>query len=154
MTTLQGYIYPFVLERSQLYRIEQCGTEVALTVNDLREWIVAKGTIEEADIQVEIEDFKTELKESFDEMMTDVKDALAIEEKPEIDKSLTFIRKADDLDLQAELTFSGEELKIFGSVNGKNFREKIFYDSGELVREIAFVDSDSGSTDFIYRRYP
>ena len=86
--------------------------------------------------------------------MTDVKDALAIEEKPEIDKSLKFIRKADDLDLQAELTFSGEELKIFGSVNGKNFREKIFYDSGELVREIAFVDSDSGSTDFIYRRYP
>ena len=154
MTTLQGYIYPFVLERSQLYRIEQCGTEVALTVNDLREWIVAKGTIEEADIQVDIQDFKTELKESFDEMMTDVKDALAIEEKPEIDKSLTFIRKADDLDLQAELTFFGEELKIFGSVNGKNFREKIFYDSGELVREIAFVDSDSGSTDFIYRRYP
>ena len=52
------------------------------------------------------------------------------------------------------MTFSEEELKIFGSVNGKNFREKIFYDSGELVREIAFVDSDSGSTDFIYRQYP
>ena len=46
--------YPFVLERSQLYRIEQCGSNIALTVNYLRTWLVATVEIEEPDIQLEM----------------------------------------------------------------------------------------------------
>tara|TARA_B100000123_G_scaffold5752_1_gene4262 strand:- start:173 stop:331 length:159 start_codon:yes stop_codon:yes gene_type:complete len=52
------------------------------------------------------------------------------------------------------LTLSDEEITLYGTLNGKNYKEKIYYDAGELVREIAFVDSSLGSTDFIYRRYP
>ena len=56
--------------------------------------------------------------------------------------------------LTAELTLSGEEITIYGSLNGNNYKERVFFDSGELVREIAFVDSNLGSTEFVYRRYP
>ena len=56
--------------------------------------------------------------------------------------------------LTAELTLSGEEITIYGSLNGKNYKERVFFDSGELLREIAFVDSKLGSTEFVYRRYP
>ena len=150
--------YPFVLERSQLYRIEQCGSNIALTVNYLRTWLVATAEIEEPDIQVEMKDFTTELKETleetFEEVLTDVKDALSIEPKPEINKALKFLRKSNNLNLVAELTLSDEEITLYGTLNGKNYKEKIYYDAGELVREIAFVDSSLGSTDFIYRRYP
>ena len=59
--------HPFVLERSQLYRIEQCGSDIALTVNYLRTWLVATAEIEEPDIQVEMKDFTTELKETLEE---------------------------------------------------------------------------------------
>jgi len=158
LSLLEVYAYPFVLERSQLYRIEQCGTEIALSVNYLRTWLVAQAEIEEPNIQVEMKDFSTELKETleetFEEVLTDVKEALAIETKPEVNKALKFLRQSDNLNISAELFFSEEEIKIFGSLNGKNYQEKIYYDTGELVREIAFVDSSLGSTDFIYRRYP
>jgi hypothetical protein len=154
----QDSAYPFVLERSQLYRIEQCGAEIALSVNYLRTWLVAQAEIEEPNIQVEMKDFSTELKETleetFEEVLTDVKEALAIETKPEVNKALKFLRQSDNLNIVAELFFSEEEIKIFGTLNGKNYQEKIYYDTGELVREIAFVDSSLGSTDFIYRRYP
>jgi hypothetical protein len=150
--------YPFVLERSQLYRIEQCGSNIALTVNYLRTWLVATAEIEEPDIQIEMKDFATELKETleetFQEVLTDVKDALAIEAKPEVNQTLKFIRKSNNLNLLAELIISDEEITLYGTLNGKNYKEKIYYDAGELVREIAFVDSTLGSTDFIYRRYP
>ena len=150
--------YPLVLERSQLYRIEQCGSKIALSVNYLRTWLVATAEIEEPDIQVEMKDFTTEFKETleetFEEVLTDVKDALSIEAKPEIDKALKFLRKSNNLNLHGELTLSDEEITLYGSLNGKNYKEKIYYDAGELVREIAFVDSSLGSTDFIYRRYP
>ena len=155
---LEVIMYPFVLERSQLYRIEQCGSNIALSVNYLRTWLVATAEIEEPDIQVEMKDFTTELKETleetFEEVLTDVKDALSIEPKPETNKALKFLRKSENLNLVAELTFSDEEITLYGTLNGKNYKEKIYYDAGELVREIAFVDSSLGSTDFIYRRYP
>ena len=155
---LEVYIYPFILERSQLYRIEQCGAQVALSLNYLRTWLVATAEIEEPDIQVEVKDFSTELKETleetFEEVLMDVKDALSIEAKPEANKALKFLQQSNNLDIVAELFFSEDEIKIFGTLNGKNYQEKIYYDTGELVREIAFVDSALGSTDFIYRRYP
>ena len=158
LSLLEVYAYPFVLERSQLYRIEQCGVDIALSVNYLRTWLVAQAEIEEPNIQVEMKDFSTELKETleetFEEVLTDVKEALAIETKPEVNKALKFLRQSDNLNISAELFFSEEEIKIFGTLNGKNYQEKIYYDTGELVREIAFVDSSLGSTDFIYRRYP
>ena len=56
--------------------------------------------------------------------------------------------------LSAELTLTGEEITIYGSLNGNNYKETVFFDSGELVREITFVDSNLGSTEFVYRRYP
>ena len=87
-------------------------------------------------------------------MLTDVKEALAIEAKPEVNKALKFLRLSDNLNIVAELFFSDEEIKIYGTLNGKNYQEEIYYDAGELVREIAFVESTLGSTDFIYRRYP
>ena len=158
LSLLEVYAYPFVLERSQLYRIEQCGAEIALSVNYLRTWLVAQAEIEEPNIQVEMKDFSTELKETleetFEEVLTDVKEALAIEAKPEVNKALKFLRLSDNLNIVAELFFSDEEIKIYGTLNGKNYQEKIYYDAGELVREIAFIDSSLGSTDFIYRRYP
>ena len=52
------------------------------------------------------------------------------------------------------LTLLDGEIILYGTLNGKNYKEKIYYDAGEMVREIAFVDSILGSTDFIYRRYP
>lgn len=150
--------YPLVLERSQLYRIEQCGSNIALTVNYLRTWLVATAEIEEPDIQLEIKDFSSELKETleetFEEVLTDVKEALSIEPKPEINKALKFLRKSNNLNLVAELTLLDGEIILYGTLNGKNYKEKIYYDAGEMVREIAFVDSILGSTDFIYRRYP
>ena len=158
LSFLEVYAYPFILERSQLYRIEQCGAQVALSLNYLRTWLVATAEIEEPNIQVEVKDFTTEFKETleetFEEVLMDVKDALSIEAKPEANKALKFLRQSDNLDIVAELFFSEDEIKIFGTVNGKNYQEKIYYDTGELVREIAFVDSALGSTDFIYRRYP
>ena len=158
LSYLEVLAYPFILERSQLYRIEQCGSKIALSVNYLRTWLVATAEIEEPDIQVEMKDFTTEFKETleetFEEVLTDVKDALSIEAKPEIDKALKFLRKSNNLNLHGELTLSDEEITLYGSLNGKNYKEKIYYDAGELVREIAFVDSSLGSTDFIYRRYP
>ena len=150
--------YPLVLERSQLYRIEQCGSNIALTVNYLRTWLVATAEIEEPDIQLEIKDFSSELKETleetFEEVLTDVKEALSIESKPETNKALKFLRKSNNLNLVAELTLLDGEIILYGTLNGKNYKEKIYYDAGEMVREIAFVDSILGSTDFIYRRYP
>jgi len=158
LSYIETLAYPFVLERSQLYRIEQCGSEIALTVNYLRTWLMATAEIEEPDIEMELQDLKSELKqtleETFQQVLTDVKDALAIEAKPEADKVLKFLRKSENLNIAAELTFSGEEIIIYGSLNGKNYKERIYYDAGELVREIAFVESILGSTDFIYRRYP
>ena len=158
LSYLEVFAYPFFLERSQLYRIEQCGSDIALSVNYLRTWLVATAEIEEPDIQVEMKDFTTELKETleetFEEVLTDVKDALSIEAKPEVNKALKFLRKSNNLSLLAELIFSDEEITLYGTLNGKNYKEKIYYDAGELVREIAFVDSTLGSTDFIYRRYP
>jgi hypothetical protein len=124
----------------------------------LRTWLVATAEIEEPDIQVEVKDFSTEFKETleetFEEVLIDVKDALSIEAKPEVNKALKFLQQSNNLDIVAELFFSEDEIKIFGTLNGKNYQEKIYYDAGELVREIAFVDSALGSTDFIYRRYP
>tara|TARA_B100001057_G_scaffold464660_1_gene520046 strand:- start:1280 stop:1960 length:681 start_codon:yes stop_codon:yes gene_type:complete len=158
LSFLEVYGYPFILERSQLYRIEQCGAQVALSLNYLRTWLVATAEIEEPDIQVEVKDFSTEFKETleetFEEVLIDVKDALSIEAKPEVNKALKFLQQSNNLDIVAELFFSEDEIKIFGTLNGKNYQEKIYYDTGELVREISFVDSALGSTDFIYRRYP
>ena len=149
---------PIALENSQLYRIEQCGKEIALSLNNLRSWIVATAEIEKPNIKVEPKDKKTEIKEKFEntfqEVITDVKDALQIDSTSETDKSLKFIQKSDALMLSAELTLSGEEITIYGSLNGKNYKETVFFDSGELVREITFVDSNLGSTEFVYRRYP
>ena len=110
--------------------------------------------IDEPDIQLELQDFKSELKQTFQEVLTDVKDAFAVEAKPAADRVLKFLRKSDSLNISAELIFAGDEITIYGSLNGKNYKERIYYDAGELVREIAFVDSKLGSTDFIYRRYP
>lgn len=154
LSYLETSAYPFILARSQLYRIEQCGTEIALTANYLRTWLVATAEIDEPDIQLELQDFKSELKQTFKEVLNDAKDALAIEAKPETDRVLKFLRKSDSLNIAAELIFAGEEITIYGSLNGKNYKERIYYDAGELVRVIAFVDSKLGSTDFIYRRYP
>lgn len=158
LSHLEIFAYPFVLERSQLYRIEQCGSNIALTVNYLRTWLVATAEIEEPDIQIEMKDFSTELKdtleEAFEEVLSEVKDSLSIEAKPERDTSIKFVRKSDNLNLLAELAFSDEEIILYGTLNGKNYKEKIYYDVGEMVREIAFVNSTLGSTDFIYRRYP
>tara|TARA_Y100000992_G_scaffold83624_1_gene53434 strand:- start:1156 stop:1836 length:681 start_codon:yes stop_codon:yes gene_type:complete len=149
---------PIALENSQLYRIEQCGKEIALSLNNLRSWIVATAEIEKPNIKVEPKDKKTEIKEKFEntfqEVITDVKDALQIDTTTETDKSLKFIQKSDALMLTAELTLSGEEITIYGSLNGNNYKETVFFDSGELVREITFVDSNLGSTEFVYRRYP
>ena len=149
---------PIALENSQLYRIEQCGKEIALSLNNLRSWIVATAEIEAPNIKVEPKDKKTEIKEkienTFQEVITDVKDALQIDTTSEINKSLKFIQKSDALMLTAELTLSGEEITIYGSLNGNNYKERVFFDSGELVREITFVDSNLGSTEFVYRRYP
>ena len=149
---------PIALKNSQLYRIEQCGKEIALSLNNLRSWIVATAEIEAPNIKVEPKDKKTEIKEkienTFQEVITDVKDALQIDSTSETDKSLKFIQKSDALMLTAELTLSGEEITIYGSLNGKNYKERVFFDSGELVREIAFVESNLGSTEFVYRRYP
>ena len=80
--------------------------------------------------------------------------ALSIEEKPVIDKQLKFLVKPNDLIVSGELTFANNELKIYGSLNGKNYKERIYYDAGELIRELSFTGSQLGSTDFIYRRYP
>ena len=150
--------FPIALVNSQLYRIEQCGKEIALSLNNLRSWIVATAEIEAPNIKVEPKDKKTEIKEkienTFQEVITDVKDALQIDTTSDIDKSLKFIQKSDALMLTAELTLSGEEITIYGSLNGKNYKERVFFDSGELLREIAFVDSKLGSTEFVYRRYP
>ena len=149
---------PIALENSQLYRIEQCGKEIALSLNNLRSWIVATAEIEAPNIKVEPKDKKTEIKEkienTFQEVITDVKDVLQIDSTSETDKSLKFIQKSDALMLTAELTLSGEEITIYGSLNGNNYKETVFFDSGELVREITFVDSNLGSTEFVYRRYP
>ena len=149
---------PIALENSQLYRIEQCGKEIALSLNNLRSWIVATAEIEAPNIKVEPKDKKTEIKEkienTFQEVITDVKDALQIDTTSDIDKSLKFIQKSNALMLSAELTLSGEEITIYGSLNGNNYKETVFFDSGELVREITFVDSNLGSTEFVYRRYP
>ena len=149
---------PIALENSQLYRIEQCGKEIALSLNNLRSWIIATAEIEAPNIKVEPKDKKTEIKEkienTFQEVITDVKDALQIDSTSETDKSLKFIQKSDALMLTAELTLSGEEITIYGSLNGNNYKETVFFDSGELVREITFVDSNLGSTEFVYRRYP
>ena len=149
---------PIALKNSQLYRIEQCGKEIALSLNNLRSWIVATAEIEAPNIKVEPKDKKTEIKEkienTFQEVITDVKDALQIDSTSETDKSLKFIQKSDALMLTAELTLSGEEITIYGSLNGNNYKETVFFDSGELVREITFVDSNLGSTEFVYRRYP
>ncbi len=153
LNTLKIYLYPFLLERSQLYRVEQCGRKMALTVNYLRSWLIATAEIEKLGT-AEAKDFKSEVKETFEEVLTDVKDALALETKPEVNKTLEFIRHSSDLEITAELNFSGEEIIIYGLLNGKNYKEKIYFDTGELVREIAFSNSESGSTDFIYRRYP
>ena len=135
---------PIALENSQLYRIEQCGKEIALSLNNLRSWIVATAEIEAPNIKVEPKDKKTEIKEkienTFQEVITDVKDALQIDSTSETDKSLKFIQKSDALMLTAELTLSGEEITIYGSLNGNNYKETVFFDSGELVREITFVD--------------
>ena len=79
---------------------------------------------------------------------------MQIDSTSETDKSLKFIQKSDALMLTAELTLSGEEITIYGSLNGNNYKERVFFDSGELVREITFVDSNLGSTEFVYRRYP
>ena len=154
LSYLETSVYPFILARSQLYRIEQCAKEIALTVNYLRTWLVATAEIDQPDIQLELQDFKSELKQTFKEVLNDAKDALAIEAKPETDRVLKFLRKSDSLNIAAELIFAGDEITIYGSLNGKNYKERIYYDAGELVREIAFVDSKLGSTDFIYRRYP
>ena len=149
---------PIALENSQLYRIEQCGKEIALSLNNLRSWIVATAEIEAPNIKVEPKDKKTEIKEkienTFQEVITDVKDALQIDTTSDIDKSLKFIQKSNALMLSAELTLTGEEITIYGSLNGNNYKERVFFDSGELVREITFVDSNLGSTEFVYRRYP
>lgn len=149
---------PIALENSQLYRIEQCGKEIALSLNNLRSWIVATAEIEAPNIKVEPKDKKTEIKEkienTFQEVITDVKDALQIDTTSDIDKSLKFIQKSNALMLSAELTLTGEEITIYGSLNGNNYKETVFFDSGELVREITFVDSNLGSTEFVYRRYP
>lgn len=149
---------PIALENSQLYRIEQCGKEIALSLNNLRSWIVATAEIEAPNIKVEPKDKKTEIKEkienTFQEVITDVKDALQIDTNSDIDKSLKFIQKSNALMLSAELTLTGEEITIYGSLNGNNYKETVFFDSGELVREITFVDSNLGSTEFVYRRYP
>ena len=149
---------PIALKNSQLYRIEQCGKEIALSLNNLRSWIVATAEIEAPNIKVEPKDKKTEIKEkienTFQEVITDVKDALQIDSTSETDKSLKFIQKSDALMLTAELTLSGEEITIYGSLNGNNYKETVFFDSGELVREITFVVSNLGSTEFDYRRYP
>ena len=149
---------PIALENSQLYRIEQCGKEIALSLNNLRSWIVATAEIEAPNIKVEPKDKKTEIKEkienTFQEVITDVKDALQIDSTSETDKSLKFIQKSNALMLSAELTLTGEEITIYGSLNGNNYKETVFFDSGELVREITFVDSNLGSTEFVYRRYP
>ena len=149
---------PIALENSQLYRIEQCGKEIALSLNNLRSWIIATAEIEAPNIKVEPKDKKTEIKEkienTFQEVITDVKDALQIDKTSDIDKSLKFIQKSNALMLTAELTLSGEEITIYGSLNGNNYKETVFFDSGELVREITFVDSNLGSTEFVYRRYP
>ena len=149
---------PIALENSQLYRIEQCGKEIALSLNNLRSWIVATAEIEAPNIKVEPKDKKTEIKEkienTFQEVITDVKDALQIDTTSDIDKSLKFIQKSNALMLSAELTLTGEEITIYGSLNGNNYKETVFFDSGELVREITFLDSNLGSTEFVYRRYP
>ena len=149
---------PIALENSQLYRIEQCGKEIALSFNNLRSWIVATAEIEAPNIKVEPKDKKTEIKEkienTFQEVITDVKDALQIDTTSDIDKSLKFIQKSNALMLSAELTLTGEEITIYGSLNGNNYKETVFFDSGELVREITFLDSNLGSTEFVYRRYP
>ena len=158
LSQLEIIAYPFVLERSQLYRIEQCKGEIALSVNYLRTWLVASAQTAEPEIKVEMEDFKSEFKETieeaFEEVLSDVKDALAIEPKSKINRELQFKRKSNILDVVAELTFSGEEIVMYGTLNGNNYKETIYYDAGELVREFAFVDSSLGATDFIYRRYP
>ena len=158
LSQVEIFLYPFLLERSQLYRIEQCGSEIALSVNYLRTWLIASAEIAEPNIKVEMEDFtgdvKDNLEEAFEEILSDVKDALAIEEKPEINKSLKFLTKSNNLDIDAELNFSGEKIIMYGSLDGNNYKETIYYNSGELVRKFAFVDSNLGTTDFIYRRYP
>ena len=46
LSKLEVLIYPLILERSQLYRIEQCGDEIALTVNYLRAWLIASAEVE------------------------------------------------------------------------------------------------------------
>ena len=158
LSGLEAIAYPMILERSQLYRIEQCGDEIALTVNYLRAWLIASAEVEKPNIEVELKDFQTELKanleEAFDEVISDVKEALSIGEKNPLDKTLKFLRKSSTLDISAELNFSGEEIVMYGKLNGKSYKERLYYDAGELVREFAFADSVLGSTDFIYRRYP
>ena len=158
LSKLEVLAYPLILERSQLYRIEQCGDEIALTVNYLRAWLIASAEVEKPNIEVKLKDFKTELKanleEAFDEVISDVKEALSINEKNPLDKTLKFLRKSNTLDISAELNLSGEEIVMYGKLNGKSYKERFYYDAGELVREFAFADSALGSTDFIYRRYP
>ncbi len=158
LSKLEVVAYPMILERSQLYRIEQCGDEIALTVNYLRAWLIASAEVEKPNIEVEFKDFQTELKanleEAFDEVISDVKEALSIDEKNPLDKTLKFLRKSNTLDISAELNLSGEEIVMYGKLNGKSYKERFYYDAGELVREFAFADSVLGSTDFVYRRYP
>lgn len=158
LSKFEVFSYPLILERSQLYRIEQCGDEIALTVNYLRTWLIASAEVEKPIIEVELKDFKMELKanleEAFDEVISDVKEALSIDEKNQLDNTLKFLRKSNTLDISAELNLSGEEIIMYGNLNGKSYKERFYYDAGELVREFAFVDSVLGSTDFIYRRYP
>ena len=158
LSKLEVVAYPMILERSQLYRIEQCGDEIALTVNYLRAWLIASAEVEKPNIEVELKDFQSELKanleEAFDEVISDVKEALSIDEKNPLDKTLKFLRKSNTLDISAELNLSGEEIVMYGKLNGKSYKERFYYDAGELVREFAFADSVLGSTDFVYRRYP
>lgn len=158
LSKLEVVAYPMILERSQLYRIEQCGEEIALTVNYLRAWLIASAEVEKPNIEVELKDFQTELKanleEAFEEVISDVKEALSIDEKNPLDKTLKFLRKSNTLNISAELNLSGEEIVMYGKLNGKSYKERFYYDAGELVREFAFADSVLGSTDFVYRRYP
>ena len=53
---------PIALENSQLYRIEQCGKEIALSLNNLRSWIVATAKSKHRTLKLSLKTKKLKLK--------------------------------------------------------------------------------------------
>ena len=152
--TLANTLIPFVMERSQLYRIELCEYNAALSFNFFNEWYVITAELDKGELPKKQLKVKDEIKEAFNNALAETREVLDIEDKSKADKELKILQKPKNSIYSGELSVDGEELIIYGSFNNNSFKERIFFDTGELVRKISFSDSQLGSITFTYRKYP